>query len=484
MIVTEKNNCLVKCIRCGKEVPPTKLYNFDGENGYCLDCLIGIQIGNPILEHSYRPIPTFCHLSTEKEGKRRKLLYLGIELEIEHRSQDLTQHAYSIQKEYPIYAKSDGSLQGGFELVSHPQTAKYHQKIFNWYKLLGRLRKDKFTSYDNGRCGLHIHVNKNFFNQKDDILKTVLFFYKCFGKIKRFAKRRDRDCAEFCKRWKESLINIVKAYKGNVSIGEVNADRYSCINLQNRDTVEFRIYRGTLNYDRFLASIIFTDAICNFVKNYSIAFFANDNYKMPTLWGKFIEYIQKNDKYNFLDKYFQKNNLDNTKVSKSPPPLHEDYGNKDYETEVEIIKDLKKRLKGTGLEPFVLKGLEYEIIKGELDNINIGDGNQYYIYSRDGTVQFLVPKYIRRIRLEKRKVISPIIAKIINLYMAHSGHVLRMIDEDNNLIAEVTSVRELFEQVIGKLYDSYHSITTIEKRVEKFIMESPFEYEILRRDVI
>ena len=386
MEITEKDINKIRCLRCMKEILPTMTYGFTGKGGYCLDCWIALGYGRPILDHSYRPTPTFCHMSTEKDIGKRKLLYMGIELEVENKTIDLVRYAYSLQKEYSMYIKHDGSLVSGLEIVSHPQTLRYHQRVFNWYKLLEKLREDKFTSYDNGRCGLHIHVNKNFFNSRDDILKVVLFFYKCFNRIKWFAKRRDRDCAEFCKRWKQSLVDYVEKSKGSVEIAENNDDRYSCINLQNYDTMEFRIYRGTLNYNRFLASLLFTDAICHFVKSYSIVFFSNKEHKMSVLWDKFVEYITINERYSFLKKYFQKHDLEKPKI-KPLIPSHEDYIGKkkaeDVKVSIVTIDNLYDICKDTGLESHVINALHYEFIESDFNMVDLKSGFYYYAFYED-----------------------------------------------------------------------------------------------------
>lgn len=485
MIITEKNNPLIPCVRCGKGRHPTQLYYFNGEGGYCVDCFIGAGLGNAIIGHNYKPMPVFCHLSTEKEDTKKrtyrgkvikkghKLLYLGIELEIEHRSKDLVKYAYEMQREYPIYIKYDGSLQGGFEMVSHPLTSKYHQKIFNWYKLLEGLRKDNFTSYDNGRCGLHIHVNKNFFDSRDDILKVVLFFYKCFDKIKRFSKRRKMD---YCRKWEESLVNLVESYKGNVEIKENNYDRYTCVNLQNRNTVEFRIYRGTLNHDRFLASILFTDAICYFTKNYSIAFIANKKHTGVILWKKFIKFVQENDRYEFLKKYFKRNNLDDDKLSKTAPPACEDYTGKGYKVEITVVNNIKASCIGSGIEKYIIEGLSYEFVKDELSQMNLKDAFAYYMVSAVGKPSFLTPKRISRVLLKKKSVKSIKIARMIKLYLDTSEYTLRIRDSGGALYKEAQGMFDLMVTVNLAKPDV--------KSMREFIETTDFKYELMRRDVV
>ncbi|MEQ2617621.1 hypothetical protein AAAT94_10640 [Intestinimonas aquisgranensis] len=39
--------------------------------------------------------------------------------------------------------------------------------------------------------------------------------------------------------------------------------RYICVNLQNSDTVEFRMFRGTLKTNTLLAALELVDRICD-----------------------------------------------------------------------------------------------------------------------------------------------------------------------------------------------------------------------------
>lgn len=45
--------------------------------------------------------------------------------------------------------------------------------------------------------------------------------------------------------------------------------RYTCVNLQNSDTVEFRIFRGTLKTNTILATLELVERICDVAINLS-----------------------------------------------------------------------------------------------------------------------------------------------------------------------------------------------------------------------
>ena len=59
------------------------------------------------------------------------------------------------------------------------------------------------------------------------------------------------------------IFDKVKKYK--------NQGRYKAINLQNLSTIEFRLFRGTLNFNTFLASLQFVVTITRFVKSIKLA---------------------------------------------------------------------------------------------------------------------------------------------------------------------------------------------------------------------
>ena len=45
--------------------------------------------------------------------------------------------------------------------------------------------------------------------------------------------------------------------------GRVSCGRYVAVNLENYATIEFRLFRGTLKYKTFLATLQLVDEICN-----------------------------------------------------------------------------------------------------------------------------------------------------------------------------------------------------------------------------
>ena len=62
----------------------------------------------------------------------------------------------------------------------------------------------------------------------------------------------------------------------------LNGDRYEALNFQNSDTIEFRLFKGTLKYRTIMACLEFTYASWFFTKDASLADLSTD---------KFLEFI-------------------------------------------------------------------------------------------------------------------------------------------------------------------------------------------------
>ena len=94
-----------------------------------------------------------------------------------------------------IYCKHDGSLDDGFEIVSHPATLEYHTNTIPWKKILDEALEMGYYSHNSGTCGLHVHINRAALGerveeQENTIARIVYFFEKFWDKILRFSRRK------------------------------------------------------------------------------------------------------------------------------------------------------------------------------------------------------------------------------------------------------------------------------------------------------
>ena len=99
--------------------------------------------------------------------------------------------------------------------------------------------------------------------------------YRFTPEIIRFSRRRPSQMERYCRPLsleniggmdqEETLESLTYKIKEN---GRHN--RYLALNLCNRDTIEFRIFRGTLNVDTFTATIQFVKELVNYAKFHSL----------------------------------------------------------------------------------------------------------------------------------------------------------------------------------------------------------------------
>lgn len=66
--------------------------------------------------------------------------------------------------------------------------------------------------------------------------------------------------------------------------------RYVAVNLSNFSTIEFRMFRGTLKYETFIATIQLVDEICRTAVR--LCDFEMEN----LLWSEFVQQINKETK--------------------------------------------------------------------------------------------------------------------------------------------------------------------------------------------
>lgn len=76
--------------------------------------------------------------------------------------------------------------------------------------------------------------------------------------------------------WKETPADVLYDAKNNCG------ERYTCVNITNYSTIEFRIFRGTLKCNTILATLQLVDAICN------AAVFMSDSEMTNLGWSKFV----------------------------------------------------------------------------------------------------------------------------------------------------------------------------------------------------
>lgn len=229
-----------------------------------------------IHNYSYKPEP---EIGYKNDRESRGHLTFGVELECEPRNDggNVRMDAYELSDridEIPggrTYCKSDGSLSGGVEIVSHPGTLAHHMYVMHWRQIQRTCEKAGFRSHDTDNSGLHVHVGRAQLGSTDaerdeTIRKVQVLFVMYAAELTRFSRRtrsRLNQWAPF--RSFGVSPESIRATDGDTLASWAGSsvpthaydhdDRYAAVNVLNRATVEIRIFRGTLKRDTLIAAI-------------------------------------------------------------------------------------------------------------------------------------------------------------------------------------------------------------------------------------
>lgn len=189
----------------------------------------------------------------------KQKLGIGVELEVDgHSRYDCEPSFYeglSDIIEDRVFYETDGSLNGGYENVSHVLTSKEFDRL-NWERFCEKLVNEGFRSHDTDTCGLHFHFSSGYLgynvNQiKNNAKKVAAFIQRHLSDIEAIARRKAGHWAE------DYPFEITKETK--FSDFEYQ-NRYKAVNMKNllseygKSTIEIRICKGTLNPKTLRAS--------------------------------------------------------------------------------------------------------------------------------------------------------------------------------------------------------------------------------------
>lgn len=275
------------CEDCGALIHQDDAYYEDGSDiPYCYECYQDLCAGT-IKNYSFKPMPIFYG---------DKDLYLGVELEIDVAGESNSNADEIISpancKNYHLYCKHDGSLNDGFEIVSHPMTLDYHKNNMSWENVMSRAIDLGYRSHQTSTCGLHIHVGRRQLGstyelQEDTISRIVYFVEAHWNELLKFSRRTEANINRWARRY--GLSSTTKETYDKAKKG-TDMGRYVSLNLYNDNTIEFRIFRGTLKYSTFVATLELVHEIC------TQAIDMTDSEFESMCWSDFVKNIDKNRK--------------------------------------------------------------------------------------------------------------------------------------------------------------------------------------------
>lgn len=245
-----------------------------------------------INSYTYKPNAQFYYSKNEN----RDSVFFGIELEIENEKIDIKNKiaAEQITKNLPFtYCKTDGSLNNGFEIVTHPLSFEYiKENSGKFEETLKYLTDSGFRSFNTKTCGMHIHISKNNFSTWH-LFRFMQFFQQNKDFIIKLSQRELSNLDRWAALSDESNKQII--YK--TKCAKKNKDsfsRYSAINLNNSHTIEIRIFRGTLAAGSFFKNIEFCRSLFEFTR---------DNNEIEL--SKYKQYVNSKNEFKNLAKFIQ-----------------------------------------------------------------------------------------------------------------------------------------------------------------------------------
>lgn len=200
----------------------------------------------------------------------RHCRWFGVEVEAESVTGDCVSSARAVleaihpqgvpadhSRDRLAWCEHDGSLNDGFEIITQPMGLDTHRDL---WRVLDTRAVSALRSHDTETCGLHVHVSRSGLSSLT-IAKAVVFLNSGENDtlITRLARRSGNG---YCKRKHGAKVNCAAVQ---------SFDRYERLNLTNSRTVEFRIFRGSLNRKTVLASVEFAHAVLEFCAQSSAA---------------------------------------------------------------------------------------------------------------------------------------------------------------------------------------------------------------------
>ncbi|WP_087064317.1 zinc-binding protein [Intestinibacillus massiliensis] len=280
-----------RCDSCGAIIRNESAYHpdWDGQT-LCEECYNDLEGSEPIHEYNYTPELVF-------HGKG--LRHFGVELEIDGGGQcgvnagKLLAAANAVAEN--LYIKSGCSLDDGLELVTHPMTLDYHLQEMPWAAVLETARSLGYLSHRADTCGLHVHISRLSFgctyDQQEAAIARFLFFVEKFWpELLRFSRRTQGQLDRWAARYgakltpREQIDHAKSSYAG----------RYTAVNLTNSETIEIRIFRGTLKLNTLIATLQMVNHLCE------VAVSLYDEALQEMSWYDFLNLVQEPELIGYL----------------------------------------------------------------------------------------------------------------------------------------------------------------------------------------
>lgn len=286
------------CDGCDNYFHYDDLY-FQDDHAYCDECY---EVHNIIHDYHDGPRPLLWLGGSGYGFEREDIAFFGVELELSHGGENSESAKKIIEAgghdaDKDITVEHDGSLDGGFELISTTASYDYHVNRYEWETMMEKAESLGYKSHDGGCCGLHVHIDRKYWYNQDfpeslipleklrgcalnapEVFSAIILINNAEW-LKTFSRRTNFYYCEFpdldpVKGWyfnpplrhrdicNEKLMKLLCAVTDRKQFSGHN----TALNFDNRGTIELRFNRGTLKFNTFVAIMQFSQMFADAVK--------------------------------------------------------------------------------------------------------------------------------------------------------------------------------------------------------------------------
>jgi hypothetical protein len=187
--------------------------------------------------------------------------FLGCEYEVQGGgcNSNIAESIFGDYREF--YCSRDGSLDEGFEAITHPCSPSHMLSNIDWETIVDKLDKNGYDDTEGG--GFHIHISREHFKSQSHIGKLIRFFSDNYQELVNFGNRT----WDTANKWAEptdydtddKFIDIYSNAKG---------ERYSAVNVWPSETVEIRLFGCTYRPEVIRSYIQFVDIITDLANGF------------------------------------------------------------------------------------------------------------------------------------------------------------------------------------------------------------------------
>lgn len=327
----------MKCVHCGKELSSFSIVDED-DNPVCNNCFDkyyetcescrraiprGARLCQSCSEVVFKKVINgYCTKVANRFGNKSDNIkclndrYYGLEMEYNYFSPSVARVLF--KKQYDdklIYNKSDSSISSGVEIVTIPLVKSKVIKLIDDMDI-SRIKSNSSHYTVGYNAGLHIHVSRNTITPIAINRLSILFnsewakpyknyIYYLVGRLERWLSASDNCGDNYYRIGTASLLSSIRG--SNMSSHGI------ALNLGNKNTVEFRIFKATNNPEQLKSYIEFTELAIEFAEKEPIKMMTIPNFMVYLYLNstngwlrKRLEYIKEKEPeiYNVKEKIF------------------------------------------------------------------------------------------------------------------------------------------------------------------------------------